>query len=768
MTVLRLTTKTLSNYKPLVPRFYIKNNDNKYNLIVNKNVIKTRTLCTSGAAYCSSELSSSDRIRNIGIMAHIDAGKTTTTERMLYYSGYINRIGEVHDGDTVMDYLDQERDRGITITAAAITLPWEKHQINLIDTPGHVDFTMEVERSLRVTDGAVLILDGSAGVQAQTLTVWRQANRNNVNCIAYINKLDKPNSDLDYTLMSMEKKLRVAPLLTQMPIGEGRELTGIVDLIEMKAYIWKRSAADLGKNFQIISQDEIKTSMFDTWQEARQQREALIDKCCDFDNKLAEDVILSESYDQVPASALREALRRITVNSDNAGLVTCLGSSYKNIGVQPLLNAIINYLPSPNDKSYSFLRLYKKKLCALVFKIVHHPQKGVLSFVRVYSGKLTNKSTIYNINKQQTEKIGKLMVAFADEFREVEEISAGNIAVLSGLKLATTGDTILDPSLRKKEDPDSMEESLLLAPIVPEPVFFCSVEPPSLAAQKQFDYALECLEREDPSLRVTQDSDTGQTVLGGMGELHLEIILDRLRTQYKIDTDMGKLQVAYREIPYKSCTIDKTFERKLLDKTHSIQLNLSLDIKEGSGTSTVEWSTARETRDQLASIRPHIKKAIIKGISTGLSTGPLLGFPVLDSVITIHMAQVGRGSSLTMITAGASTITRELLNQTDIRLAEPIMSVEIIAEEDVVTSVLQDLTRRRGEVDYTTDRSGEGEGLAVLKGSVPLAELRGYSSELRTLSSGKANLSMELLHYQLMGDQDQEMAIEDVTGFSKR
>jgi len=435
--------------------------------------------------------------------------------------------------------------------------------------------------------------------------------------------------------------------------------------------------------------------------------------------------------------------------------------------VQPLMNSVLNYLPSPADKSYSFVRSFKNKLCALVFKIVHHPQKGVLSFVRVYSGKLTNKSSIYNVNKNQTEKIGNLMIAFADDFREVEEISAGNIAVLSGLKLATTGDTILDPTLKpKKNDEDNIEDSLLIAPVVPEPVFFCSVEPPSLSAQKQFDYALECLSREDPSLRVSQDSDTGQTVLGGMGELHLEIILDRLKTQYKVETDMGKLQVAYREIPEKDCSIDQTFERRILEKSHNIHLNLSLRVKEGSGNGTIEWSNARDAKDLFAMIKPKLKKAVITGISAGLSTGPVLGFSVLDCIITINSLEIGRGTSLPMITAGATTITKDLLKLTDIKLAEPIMSVEIIAEEDVVTSVLQDLTRRRGEVDYTQDRSGEGEGLAVLKGSVPLAELRGYSSELRTLSSGKANLSMELSHYQLMSEQDQEIAIEDVTGFS--
>jgi len=711
--------------------------------------------------------SKSSNVRNIGIMAHIDAGKTTTTERMLYYSGYINHVGEVHTGDTVMDYMDQERDRGITITAAAITLPWNKHQINLIDTPGHVDFTMEVERSLRVTDGAVLILDGSAGVQAQTMTVWRQANRNNVNCIAYINKLDKYNADLDYTLMSMQKKLNVTPLLTQIPLGHGRDLSGIIDLVEMTGYVWDKKSSNSGKLFQKLSQEEIKNTMFSAWEDALKERHSLIEKCCDFDNEIAEAIILSENYDEIDYETLKSALRRITNDNQNSALVTCLGSSYRNIGVQPLLDAVINYLPSPQDKTYSFLKFYENKLCGLVFKIIHHPQKGVLCFVRVYSGKLDKNSSIYNINKQQSEKVIKLMVAFADEFREVEEISAGNIAVISGLKLATTGDTIVANSFKNIKVDLENDSSVLVAPLVPDPVFFCSVEPPSLSAQKQFDYGLECIAREDPSLRITQNIETGQTVLGGMGELHLEIILDRLKTQYKVDTDMGKLQVAYRESPGNECSIEQTFERKLSDKTHSLSLSLQLIINEGSGESSVAWAkTNKDNYEMFSKLKPHYKKAVVNGITSGFNVGPLLGYPVLDCKIIIQSIEIGKGSSVPMVTAGASSITRSLINLSNVRLAEPVMSVELICEDDVVSSVLQDLNRRRGNVDYSQDRGGQGEGLQVLHGSVPLAELRGYSSELRTLSSGRANLSMQLSHYQLMSEFDQNVAIEQVTGFS--
>jgi len=715
----------------------------------------------------------SDRIRNIGIMAHIDAGKTTTTERMLYYSGFINRVGEVHTGDTVMDWMDQERERGITITAAAITLPWNKHQINLIDTPGHVDFTMEVERSLRVTDGSVLIIDGSAGVQAQTLTVWRQAKRNASCRIAYINKLDKPNADINKTLVSIRQRLNVKPLLTQMPLGSGRELFGLVDLTDMTAYTWADSSQQ-GKLYRHLDQETLKSSMFHAWKEANELRENLIESCCDFDNELAEAVILAEGYDQVSVTELKAGLRRISLNPDSGALVTCLGSSYKNIGVQPLMDAIIAYLPSPADKSYPFLKYYDG-FCGSVFKIIHHPQKGVLSFIRIYSGSLSSNSSLYNINKGQTEKFVKLMVAFADNFREVDEITAGNIAVVSGLRQSMTGDTVVGSQaaakaalkLQQSEGEDN-SGALLASPYIPEPVFFCSIEPPSMAAQKQFELALECISREDPSVRVRIDQETGQTVLGGMGELHLEILLHRIKTEWKVEAEIGKLQVAYREVASEEASIEETFERKLADRSHSLQLSLTLKPSPGVGVSEVAWSKVGEAVDSWTRLKPQTRRIIENGIKTGLESGPLLGYPVVDCCVTINRLQIGRGTSNPMLSAGAAFITKKLLRSMELSLAEPVMSLEIICEEDVVQPVLQDLNRRRGEVDYAQDRSQSAEdtGFCTVKGTAPLAELRGYSSELRTLSSGKANLSMELSHYQMMSDYDQDQAIEEVTGFA--
>lgn len=397
----------------------------------------------------------------------------------------------------------------------------------------------------------------------------------------------------------------------------------------------------------------------------------------------------------------------------------------------------------------------------------------MLSFIRIYSGSLTSNSSVYNVNKEQTEKFNKLMVAFADDFREVDEIRAGNIAVVSGLKLSITGDTIVESSgvaksALKAANDEGSSETALASPFIPEPVFFCCIEPPSLAAQKQFDQALECISREDPSLRVNHDTETGQTVLGGMGELHLEIVVDRIKTGWKVDADVGKLQVAYREIPCEESSCDEKFERRLSDRTHLIQMALQLKPVTGKGLAQVEWSKEGPSVETFSRIKPQIKKIVENGIKSGLQTGPLLGYPVLDCVVTIQSLQLGRGTSTPMISAGATFITRNLIKHMDVRLAEPLMNVEVICEDDVVDTVLQDLRRRRGEVDYLHERSAEGQmqGISLVRGFVPLAELRGYSSELRTLTSGKANISMELSHYQLMSEYEQSQAIEEVTGFA--
>jgi len=715
--------------------------------------------------------SSSDNIRNVGIMAHIDAGKTTTTERMLFYSGYSAKVGEVHTGNTVMDYLDQERDRGITITSAAITFPWRKHQINLIDTPGHVDFTMEVERSMAVLDGGVVVLDGSAGVEAQTVTVWRQAEKYGVPRIAYINKLDKPAASVAKTVKSIEKRLAVKPLVTQICLGgEGKSFYGLVDLVSMQAFKWRLKDENWGKSFSSVSSEEMKTSMFNSWEVAMKAREELIEEVTDFDSVLADYVIETESFDNVSESDLKAALRRVSLSPSSGALVTLLGSSYANVGVQPLMNAIVDYCPSPNDRGNKNIKKFGNNFSGLVFKIIHHPMKGVLCFVRVYTGRLTSKDSVYNVNHQKTEKIGKLYLAFADDFIEAGEVDAGNIVVIAGLKLAQTGDTLVISksvvtAIEAQAENDNLSTAALVGPSVPDPVVFCSVEPPSLAEQKQFDLALACLGREDPSLRITNDAETGQTVLGGMGELHLEIIKDRMLSTYKVEVDLGKLQIAYREMPDTTAREKVTFTRNLGDKQHTVTLEVEIEPLEGGGKPKVVFSKDREAQDSFANLKPKQLRKITAGLMSGLESGPLLSFPVLDCVVVVHRAEVGRGTQDTMVVAGSATIVREVLGKSGVRLAEPIMMLEVSTEQEMVGRVVQDMVSRRGNVLSTTD--GQGEGMVVC-GHVPLAELKGYSREVRTKTSGRANIAMELGHYQIMSPFHQDKAIEDVTGFASR
>ena len=559
-------------------------------------------------------------------------------------------MGEVHTGDTVMDHLDQERDRGITITSAAITFPWRQHQINLIDTPGHVDFTMEVERSMVVLDSGVVVLDGSAGVEAQTMTVWRQAERYKVPRIAYINKLDKPAASVQRTVTSIRKRLGVEPLVTQIPLGgEGKQFFGLVDLVTMRAYKWRLRDENWGKEFVVIDSEEMRTSMFNVWEEAQEARENLIECASDYDSDLAERVIETESFADISDTDLRSSLRRIALAPDSGALVTMLGSSYTNVGVQPLMDALVHYCAAPTDRLNDQVLKFRDNFCGLVFKIVHHPMKGVLSFVRVYSGKLSNKDNVYNVNQKKTEKFAKLYLAFADEFIEAGEVEAGNIVVISGLKLAQTGDTlVLNKSVLTSigESGEEDDSTLLVGPTVPDPVVFCSVESPSLAQQKEFDLALECLAREDPSLKVTADEETGQTVLGGMGELHLEIVRDRMLTSYKLEVDLGKLQVAYREVPNTALREEVTFTRSLGDKIHSVTLDLELEPLAEGGKPKIVFSKQREAQEMFKMMRPMHLKKINNGLASGLESGPLLSFPTQDCLVTVHGARLARGTQV--------------------------------------------------------------------------------------------------------------------------
>ncbi|XP_072462452.1 ribosome-releasing factor 2, mitochondrial isoform X2 [Notamacropus eugenii] len=463
------------------------------------------------------------KIRNIGIMAHIDAGKTTTTERMLYYSGYTRSLGDVDDGDTVTDFMAQERERGITIQSAAVTFDWKGYRVNLIDTPGHVDFTLEVERCLRVLDGAVAVLDASAGVEAQTLTVWRQADKHRVPRICFLNKMDKTGASFNCTVDSIREKLKTKPLLLQLPVGEAKAFKGLVDVVTMEKVIWNpASHSDDGKQFMREPLTELNDP--ELLKEAKEARNALIEQIADVDDEFA-DLVLGEfieNFDLLPAEKLYPAIRRVTM-AQSAVPVLC-GSALKNKGVQPLLDAITMYLPSPDERNNEFLQWYKDDLCALAFKVLHDKQRGPLVFMRIYSGTMKPQSAVHNINGNYTERISRLLLPFADQHVEIPSLTAGNIALTVGLKQTSTGDTIVSSKASAlaaarragrnegKTHRKHMEtENLLLAGVeIPEPVFFCTIEPPSVAKQPELDRALNCLQREDPSLKVRLDPDSGQ------------------------------------------------------------------------------------------------------------------------------------------------------------------------------------------------------------------------------------------------------------------
>ncbi|XP_074023003.1 ribosome-releasing factor 2, mitochondrial [Numenius arquata] len=706
------------------------------------------------------------RIRNIGIMAHIDAGKTTTTERMLYYSGYIRTLGDVDDGDTVTDFMVQERERGITIQSAAVTFDWKDYRINLIDTPGHVDFTVEVERCLRVLDGAVAVFDASAGVEAQTLTVWRQADKHQIPRICFLNKMDKNRASFTYAVESIKQKLKTKPLLLQLPIGEAKTFRGLVDVVTKEQIIWKpTSDLDDGKNFEqkpLLEADD--PSLF---QEVQDARNALIEQVADLDDEFAELILgeYSENFDLIPADKLQSAIRRVTL-AQKAVPVLC-GSALKNKGVQPLLDAITMYLPAPNERSYEFLQWYKDDLCALAFKVLHDKCRGPLVFIRVYSGSLKPQSAVYNINKSCTERMSRLLLPFADQQIEIPSLMPGNIALTVGLKQSATGDTIVSSkasavaAARRAgrdaagEKSTSDVESLLLAGVeIPDPVFFCTIEPPSMAKQQDLDNALSCLQREDPSLKVKLDPDTGQTILCGMGELHIEIIHDRIKREYGIETYLGPLQIAYRETIVNASQATDTLDKTVGDKRHLVTAELEVRPRLGERAMTkpvIEYAVS-----VIEGLPKELQGAIENGIRNSCIQGPLLGFPVQDIDVTVQSLTVHPDTSHTMISACVSRCMQKALKKAGIQILEPLMNLEITVSEDHLSAALADLAQRRGSIQEIQSRQDN----RVVVASVPLAEMMGYSTVLRSLTSGSATFTLELASYQALNSQEQSALLQ--------
>ncbi|NXL97763.1 RRF2M factor, partial [Tyrannus savana] len=730
------------------------------------------------------------RIRNIGIMAHIDAGKTTTTERMLYYSGYIRTLGDVDDGDTVTDFMVQERERGITIQSAAVTFDWKDYRINLIDTPGHVDFTVEVERCLRVLDGAVAVFDASAGVEAQTLTVWRQADKHQIPRICFLNKMDKNRASFTYAVESIKQKLKAKPLLLQvsflsngtpfiifcsclkfllylqLPIGEAKTFRGLVDVVTKEKIIWKpTSDLDDGKNFErklLLEADD--PNLF---QEVQDARNTLIEQVADLDDEFAELVLgeHSENFDLISAEKLQSAIRRVTL-AHKAVPVLC-GSALKNKGVQPLLDAITMYLPAPNERSYEFLQWYKDDLCALAFKVLHDKCRGPLVFVRVYSGSLKPQSAVYNINKSCTERMSRLLLPFADQHIEIPSLMPGNIALTVGLKQSATGDTIVSSkasavAAARRAGRDAGEkrstsdvDSLLLAGVeIPDPVFFCTIEPPSMAKQQDLDNALSCLQREDPSLKVKIDPDTGQTILCGMGELHIEIIHDRIKREYGIETYLGPLQIAYRETILSAAQATDILDKTVGDKHHFV--TAELEVRPRSGDRAVTKPIIDYAESVIGVLPKELQGAIENGIMNSCIQGPLLGFPVQDIDVTVQSLTVHPDTSHTMVSACVSRCMQKALKKAGIQILEPLMNLEITVSEDHLSAALADLAQRRGSIQEIQSRQDN----RVVVAAVPLAEMMGYSTVLRSLTSGSATFTLELASYQALNSQEQSALLQ--------
>ncbi|XP_058290088.1 ribosome-releasing factor 2, mitochondrial isoform X2 [Hylobates moloch] len=662
------------------------------------------------------------KIRNIGIMAHIDAGKTTTTERILYYSGYTRSLGDVDDGDTVTDFMAQERERGITIQSAAVTFDWKGYRVNLIDTPGHVDFTLEVERCLRVLDGAVAVFDASAGVEAQTLTVWRQADKHNIPRLCFLNKMDKTGASFKYAVESIREKLKAKPLLLQLPIGEAKTFKGVVDVVTKEKLLWNCNSND-GKDFE--RKPLLEMSDPELLKETTEARNALIEQVADLDDEFADLVLeeFSENFDLLPAEKLQTAIHRVTL-AQTAVPVLC-GSALKNKGIQPLLDAVTMYLPSPEECNYEFL-----------------------------------------------ERISRLLLPFADQHVEIPSLTAGNIALTVGLKHTATGDTIVSSKSsalaaarrakregEKKHRQNNEAERLLLAGVeIPEPVFFCTIEPPSVSKQPDLEHALKCLQREDPSLKVRLDPDSGQTVLCGMGELHIEIIHDRIKREYGLETYLGPLQVAYRETILNSVRATDTLDRTLGDKRHLVTVEVEArPIETSSVMPVIEY--AESINESLLKVS---QEAIENGIHSACLQGPLLGSPIQDVAITLHSLTIHPGTSTTMISACVSRCVQKALKKADKQVLEPLMNLEVTVARDYLSPVLADLAQRRGNIQEIQTRQDS----KVVIGFVPLAEIMGYSTVLRTLTSGSATFALELSTYQAMNPQDQNTLLNRRSGLT--
>jgi elongation factor G len=668
-----------------------------------------------------------ERVRNIGIIAHIDAGKTTVTERVLYYTGVTYKIGEVHEGTAVMDWMEQERERGITITAAATTAEWRGHQINIIDTPGHVDFTVEVERSLRVLDGGVVVFDAVAGVEPQSETVWRQADRYHVPRICFVNKMDRTGADFWRTVDMIRERLDARPVPIQIPVGVEASFVGVVDLVEQKAWYFS------GDRDVPPEERPVPADLAD---EVARRREELIEQLAEADEQT---MISYVEGHEISARELKLALRRATL-ANTATPVLC-GAALRNKGIQPLLDAVVDYLPAPVDvpavkgmdpRTGQPVERHPsddEPFTALAFKIVADPYVGRLAYFRVYSGTVKTGQTVLNSQRGEKERIGRILKMHANHREEVSEMYAGGIAAAVGLKKTFTGDTLCDPA----------HPIVLEAIRFPEPVISVAIEPKTKDDQDRMGEALNKLAEEDPTFRTRYDPETGQTLISGMGELHLEIITDRLRREFRVQANVGKPEVAFKETITKPASAEGRFIRQTGGRGQYGVVRLEVAPNgRGKGVEIIDKVVGGE-------IPREFIPAAMQGVRDALETGPLAGYPVLDVVVTItggdsHPVD---SSELAFRTAGAMA-TREALERAEPVLLEPIMRVEISTPEEFFGDVLGDLNGRRGHVIGVETRGS----LHIVRALVPLAETFGYATDLRSLSQGRATYSMEFDHYE--------------------
>jgi elongation factor G len=664
--------------------------------------------------------------RNIGIMAHIDAGKTTTTERILYYTGKSYKIGEVHDGAATMDWMEQEQERGITITSAATTCFWNDHRINIIDTPGHVDFTIEVERSLRVLDGAVACFDGVAGVEPQSETVWRQADKYGVPRMCFINKLDRTGANFKYCVQSIIDRLGATPAVLYIPIGLEADLKGLVDLVENRAIIWKDES--LGAEFFY---EDIPADLAD---EAAEYRNKLIELVVEQDDDAMEAYLEGNEPD---VATMKKLIRKGTLNQ--SFVPVCCGSAFKNKGVQPLLDAVVDYLPSPLDipdvqgvhmdtlEADSRPAADDAPFSALAFKVMNDPFVGSLTFIRIYSGTLT-KGTYLNSVKDKKEKVGRMLEMHANDRKDVDEAFAGDIIALAGMKETTTGDTLC-----AERSPIILERMEF-----PDPVIELSVEPKTKADQEKMGIALNRLSAEDPSFRVSTDHESGQTIIKGMGELHLDIIVDRMRREFKVEANVGAPQVAYREYLARPVDIDYTHKKQSGGSGQFGRIKFKLTPGErGSGITFVDSIKG-------GNIPKEYIPSVEKGMRETAESGSLIGFPIIDFEIELYDGAYHDvdSSALAFEIAGRAGM-REAAQKSGIKLLEPIMKVEVVTPEDFIGDVIGDMNSRRGMIQGTDSRGNA----QVVESMVPLANMFGYVNQLRSFTQGRAQYSMQFSHY---------------------